>query len=389
MDDEGRQTKAELLKLAKRLGASEPEFDRWRRAGLLPRPCEIKRLGRGRGSEAIYPAHTAAQLRRLCQLHFGDKGVKRERRLRYLAWKLWWEGKDIPVSRVREFLMRDIAAKVDREREMLLQASPEQRAKWAKELATKSFGRHPGPRGRVRQRLRSDTFAFVCLVFDALSGGLLDTAEARRLLEKGTGTDRARTDTLAGQHLLTNDVDYMPAVQEAVAHLGGNSLVAQVEKMSDEELAEARLLTREYLGTLQVSARFGRDAKGQGGLGLGEFLYLPETPKEQAMSMLATHCLRKLAAENAAVTDPAEAVAVLRQVAELYPQVEAARMVEPFRDLLSNRRIEEVAADPAKVRVHERDLRKARFYQPDSAKAVDQAIEAARKRQEDGKEGNP
>ncbi len=67
------------------LSASAAQVARWHRAGLLPQPRQ-RSLGRGRGTQTVYPPGTARQLVALIQLH---------RRYRYLddvGWRLWWHG---------------------------------------------------------------------------------------------------------------------------------------------------------------------------------------------------------------------------------------------------------------------------------------------------------
>ncbi|MDE2200871.1 MAG: hypothetical protein KGJ41_17815 [Rhodospirillales bacterium] len=67
------------------LSASAAQVARWHRVGLLPQPRQ-QSLGRGRGTQTVYPPGTARQLIALIQLH---------RRYRYLddvGWRLWWHG---------------------------------------------------------------------------------------------------------------------------------------------------------------------------------------------------------------------------------------------------------------------------------------------------------
>ena len=68
------------------------QLHRWQQGGLLPKP-EQRGLGRGRGTEVLYPAGSTRQLRALCEL------LRQKRSLDRACWALWWEG--YPVSRDR------------------------------------------------------------------------------------------------------------------------------------------------------------------------------------------------------------------------------------------------------------------------------------------------
>src|SRR5215475_499642 len=75
---------------------SQDQLVRWYRAGLLPRPQQIH-LGR-HGSQIIFPKSAINQLIEICRIH------KTEKRLEYIAWRLWWNGVDIDFEAVRNFL---------------------------------------------------------------------------------------------------------------------------------------------------------------------------------------------------------------------------------------------------------------------------------------------
>jgi hypothetical protein len=64
---------------------SASQLARWHRAGLLPRPRQ-RPLGRGKGTETIYPPGASAQVVALCQIK------DEERRLDQVAFRLWWDG---------------------------------------------------------------------------------------------------------------------------------------------------------------------------------------------------------------------------------------------------------------------------------------------------------
>lgn len=88
-----------LIAVAQKAGflVSARQLARWHREGLLPRPKQ-ESLGRGRGTRSVYPDGTADQLIALCEFK------KSGRRLDYLAWHLWWEGFDVGIGLIREFI---------------------------------------------------------------------------------------------------------------------------------------------------------------------------------------------------------------------------------------------------------------------------------------------
>ncbi len=76
---------------------SKTQLVRWHRVGLLPRPRQSG-LGRGRGTESIYPPGTTRLLLDLCAIR------KHERRFSVIAWKLWWSGHDALTKQIRRSL---------------------------------------------------------------------------------------------------------------------------------------------------------------------------------------------------------------------------------------------------------------------------------------------
>lgn len=78
---------AQVLAKARAAGfaVSTAQLARWHRIGLLPQP-RTRSLGRGHGTQTMYPAGTGDQSIKLCQLR------KRHRNLREVGWRLWWLG---------------------------------------------------------------------------------------------------------------------------------------------------------------------------------------------------------------------------------------------------------------------------------------------------------
>ncbi len=86
------ETRQELLDLARDNGyeVSSPQLARWHREGLLPQP-EVRRLGKGHGTQTVYPPGTEDQLLALCAIR--DK----KWRLGPTAWYLWWAGYEVSL----------------------------------------------------------------------------------------------------------------------------------------------------------------------------------------------------------------------------------------------------------------------------------------------------
>ncbi len=93
------ESRDDLIEAAASLGyaITPAQVARWHRAGLLPRPAQ-RSLGRGRGTETVYPAGTSVQLVALCQMK------DEERRLDRLAFRLWWDGFPVDPEVIKEFL---------------------------------------------------------------------------------------------------------------------------------------------------------------------------------------------------------------------------------------------------------------------------------------------
>lgn len=97
--DNQPESRDDLIKSAASLGyaITAAQLARWHRAGLLPRPNQ-RSLGRGRGTETVYPAGTSVQLVALCHMREG------ERRLDRLAFGLWWDGFTVDPDVIKDLL---------------------------------------------------------------------------------------------------------------------------------------------------------------------------------------------------------------------------------------------------------------------------------------------
>jgi hypothetical protein len=78
-------------------GATERQITRWHAEGIIPKPRQ-RSLGRGRGTETVYPIGTAKQLLELVRIR------SKNRRLSHIAWRLWWQGYIVEMGLIRDFL---------------------------------------------------------------------------------------------------------------------------------------------------------------------------------------------------------------------------------------------------------------------------------------------
>jgi hypothetical protein len=202
MVGERSETREELLGFAKAHGydnVTDHKLARWRRAGLLPRPKQ-RSLGRGRGTQTIYPSGTGRQLLRLCEIHFDDE----EKRLIYVGWRLWWEGfdDDSLLKPVRAFLSR-AANRLKKELDYL--RDPDTGAvsdvKWNEVVEASSEARFDKPVRRMRKRVGPDLMPTLMSIMLQVPLGLYETFQVgavegieddsdSRVVERAFGLDR-------------------------------------------------------------------------------------------------------------------------------------------------------------------------------------------------------
>jgi hypothetical protein len=157
MVGEEGETREELLSLAKAHGydnVTDHKLARWRRAGVLPRP-EQRSLGKGRGTQTIYPSGTGRQLLRLCEIHFDDK----EKRLIYVGWRLWWEGfEDASLVKPVRAMLTHAADKLNKELDYLrdLETGAVSDVKRQEVVEASAGARFDKPVRRMRKRVGRD-----------------------------------------------------------------------------------------------------------------------------------------------------------------------------------------------------------------------------------------
>ncbi len=198
-----------MLDLARDRGyaVTGPQLARWHRAGLLPRP-EQRSLGRGRGTQTVYPLGTRVQLLKLCEIHFGD----RVKRLPHVGWQLWWEGYEVSFDLIRSFLQR-IASSTDEELKNLLDTETKAISdeKWKELVEGSHTARLDKPVGGMRRRVGRDRMpTLMSIMLEVHTGlyqafqigaveGLEEDDSDGRLVVEGFGLDWGGKDRQANE----------------------------------------------------------------------------------------------------------------------------------------------------------------------------------------------
>jgi hypothetical protein len=305
-DDTG-ETNDMLIEAAAEAGfvVSKRQLAEWHRAGLLPTPRRVPRVGTSPGMRSVYPPGTADQLLALCRC--------RERyphRRDELAWSLWWAGYAVPMRYVRPVLegarsswqqgldeLRRLAATPADDPDAVSEALLDLLDRTATaRLATKTLRQARKRLGRdrfptlVRVILQVASGTFEGYSVDAVTG--TDEAE-RRLVEAGLGLERARTDRFADTvPWLTGDTGHLLAMLSR--GLRGSPIGADLETTSDEAIRWARDEASSILEMIEgfstlVERMYQRGAFGFGGLAQA---IRDATPRDQALMLLFWRMLR-------------------------------------------------------------------------------------------------
>jgi hypothetical protein len=255
---------------------SRAQLARWHRAGLLPQPRQ-RSLGKGHGTQSIYPPGTGTQLLALCALR------ARERRLRYIAWGLWWQGYAIPMRGVR-MILNEVTLPWKRHRRTLVEPGGDLTERAWDLIDESRTGRLQDTRvRRARKRIGRERFpTLVRIALEVLAGtfSAQDSAAITAteedvnddaIVEKGLGLDRARTDRIgdAKPWLQQGTTQILATASRLFRRHPPDEVIA---KATDEALLEARDLMRllsAFLGTLRNASRALEPILGRGAFGFG------------------------------------------------------------------------------------------------------------------------
>jgi len=315
---------------------TKTQLARWHRAGLLARPVRRQGLGRGKGTVSIYPPGTGKQLLALVAIH------SRERRLPFVAWKLWWEGHNISTQRARAFLDR-IAVGYERAiHEFITDGTLTKSGEALLKRVAETRG-EPHVLLRVRKRVGKKLFPrFMFLALEVLSGKFTRWRQSDdpEIVERGVGfTLRARTIPAKRRKLRLKHWT-TASVGEMSRSFPPSAFRQHLELATDNDLERARDEVRTLLGLLTgFGAVFGRRAPL-----LALFRELDATtPLGQAMFLMLWLVFRQ--------GDPAlQTLQLLQMLATKIPAVE---------DLLTPERFVRALRSKQTLRIFETELQES------------------------------
>lgn len=269
------EARDELLGLAAAAGfdVSATQLARWHRAGLLPQPKQ-RSLGRGRGTETIYPPGTGDQLLALCEQ------LRRDRRLTVATWALWWAGFPVPMTAVRRVL-NEAAARFDVASTQLgsLIDHPRARRSITDVADEMALGRTDAKSLRqARKRTGRSAYSTVARVVLEIAAGRFTgfemdvagdaTNSDAKVVERGLGLERARSDALAdAEPWLSGPLD--ESLADVSDLVRAHPFAEVVAGADDAELVIRRDELRLLLALIGDAGEafddtFGRDAFGFG-----------------------------------------------------------------------------------------------------------------------------
>lgn len=269
---------------------TKTELARWHRAGLLPRP-ERRSLGRGYGMVSVYPPGTADQLLALYTFH------QLEKRLPYVAWRLWWAGYDIPMSYARQFLEEAVDIWHQAIGELQdLQKHPEMMAEQIDRTRIMRF--HFKPLTQARKRVGRKNFPSIVNILVRIASGTFEgytidpetgtDARERAIVEKVFGLRRARTERIAGAKPWLAGEDISEAFKLCSALLRVHPPGKALETAQESDLLTARDETRSFLAFMESLSTTLDSLLGRGALGFSVYTDVIRAlgPRDQAMMLL-------------------------------------------------------------------------------------------------------
>jgi hypothetical protein len=286
----------QLLALAAAEGFQPPEItarkiERWRKAGLLPRPRRI-RLGR-RGTRSEYPPETGRQLLALCRLR---RWFPHD--LDAIRFGLWYERYRIPIDDVKrsmEQLLNPLLRQLPLDSSDPLATAEQHASHMQSKPLRSSSGR------RLKQLRNADEMNMVLTAMFQLMLGDVPGFTAHAEEELGErplvelfidvlGLNRAQTDRIGEvKPWLPQDNSQLARDFEDMAMGQFLSLPAQLQTLKGanaKQLAQARNdLTRLLVG-LKQAAKAIEALLGPNAFGFGLFSELPGDPDFRVLALL-------------------------------------------------------------------------------------------------------
>lgn len=269
------------------------QLARWHRSGLLPAPYQ-RHLGRGKGTASVYPVVTRDQLLQLLRAR------QTERRLRYIGWRLWWDGYAVNPALVRGVL-DEVVLEFEDAHGVLFDSDSDGLSQSAMDFLDQSDNiRLPPLITEIRKRV-GGYFPVVLETILLMMGGRMEslpidpktgTSEPFvKMLEKGLGLDRARTDRLDGSPLWVMDTP-QEVVQSIVAlapYVAIQSWRQVLSEATIDDLNEVRIWFRDFTNVVLtvvpvVDLLYGKDSSGFGWFSRA-LKYLNSKPALQAQAV--------------------------------------------------------------------------------------------------------
>lgn len=298
MDRDERETTAYLLALAKRhhFSLTADQLHRLHLEDMIAHPTQEHPIGKV-GSETVYPSGTGDLLLEICILR-----QQKRRSFTTIAWQLWWDGQDIPLTRIRADL-RKAAQQWEKMRHAISRPGTKKLSRLAWKFLEKStFRRFNNPELRqARKRIGTTSFdTFTRVLFEIAAGGFQgyvdDGAgsrdEEQRIMEKGFGLSQTSIDRAHGVNWTQNLGQALIELSNLIA---GSPWHAWLDEVSDEELLRNRDDFRLVLTALENLSLAIENAAGKGAVG-GLMLYqtLCKTAKKALpFSFLSLSLLRQ------------------------------------------------------------------------------------------------
>ncbi len=231
-------------------GASKPQLVRWHRAGLLPRPLQ-RGLGRGRGTESIYPIGTTGLVLDLCAIR------KHERRLSVVAWHLWWSGHDALTKGIRRSLQQ-LAAEWER----LLKRWVQNGDLTDDGLSLIDQAEEPRIRGKALRRIRRRVgyrrmSTFMRVATEVVSGtfGNWRDLDDPDILSRGLRPPKGGQTPDA-----LNWIRDPIALRELSQRISSGAICRSVDRTTDEDLVRARNTIRALFPSSSIISSLGLSA---------------------------------------------------------------------------------------------------------------------------------
>ncbi len=299
VDDETPEPALAVLHRAREAGfkVSAAQLARWHRSGLVPSPRQHS-LGRGKGTQSLYPAGTASQVVALCQMH------RTTRSLNDVGWFLWWYGFSV-AERYWHERLSEAAAKWDgaigrmKRHARRLDSEDDEVA----DQADRDLMRARDARinlkllRRIRKRVGKDEFPSVLRLVIGLAVGQFKDGPAMatedRVIDKTLGLDTAREHSLPGTSPWL-DGSVRPVLAQLSELLATNRFAAVLKRTPARELHQARDEIRDILLGLRAFARGLQKSFGKNPFGLGVLADISEQAKPTDLAQLTLGwCLLK------------------------------------------------------------------------------------------------